>query len=75
MKPPTLCLLLDGMCRSALGHAVVWITASVICVGAHRASFETGVAVGRSGTHLAFRPLEFPLHASVAAWLHWLCWP
>ena len=40
-----------------------------------RPSFGAGVAVGRSGTHLAFRPLEFPPHASVAAWLHWLCWP
>ena len=58
-----------------LGGGVVWLAASGICVGANRASFGAGVAVGRSGTHLAFRPVQFPPHASVAAWLHWLCWP
>ena len=58
-----------------LGRGVVWLATSGICIGADRPSFGAGVAVGRSGTHLAFRPLEFPPHASVAAWLHWLCWP
>ena len=58
-----------------LGRGVVWLANSGICTGADRPSFGAGVAVGRSGTHLAFLPLEFPPHASVAAWLHWLCWP
>lgn len=57
------------------GRGVVWLVASGICVGADRASFGSGVAVGRSGTHLAFRLVQSLLHASVAAWLHWLCWP
>jgi hypothetical protein len=42
---------------------------------ADRASFESGVAVGRSGTHLALRYVQSLPHATVAAWLHWLCWP
>ena len=57
------------------GRGVVWLVASGICVGADRASFGSGVAVGRGGTHLAFRSVQSLLHASVAAWLHWLCWP
>ena len=57
------------------GRGVVWLVASGICVGADRASFGSGVAVGRSGTHLALRYVQSLPNASVAAWLHWLCWP
>ena len=78
----TLCVM-DGLSRGGSGcdatpplsRGVEWLAASGICIGTNRASLGAGVAVGRSGTHLAFLPAQFLPHASVAAWLHWLCWP